>query len=187
MPGAGLRSELHRAYSSTTPSGWYGQNNHASTCAPLREQPGKVGVHFAHVLDAEESASHPGLVRDNCDGKPRSVESRDGLRRAVEQLDPFNRADIPMILDDRAIAIQQDAGTTIVRVCSLRFPPQLLHLGISTRATVGRTPVRCAPMSAQRSPVSLGDWLPREDEPSAVTAGADRRNDTSLGATTSAS
>ena len=70
---------------------------------------GDVGVHPRDVLEAVEAPRDPRLVRHHGDRQAGLVEPGDRLRRPGNELDPVNRADIPVVNDDRAVTIEEDS------------------------------------------------------------------------------
>src|SRR5439155_1531183 len=50
------------------------------------------------------------LVRDHRDGNTSPIEPGYRLRRAVDELNAVYRADVSVINDDRAVAIEKDPG-----------------------------------------------------------------------------
>jgi len=67
-------------------------------------------VHLNHVVDAVHPARDAGLIGDHSDGDAGTIERADCFRCPVDEVDPVDRADVAVIDDDRAVAVQEDAG-----------------------------------------------------------------------------
>ena len=67
-----------------------------------------VLVHPGHVVDPVQPSRDPRLVRHHRDGNTGPVEAGDRLRCALDEFDPVDRADVSMVDDDRAVAIEKD-------------------------------------------------------------------------------
>ena len=110
MPGIGFRSTLVRANSATVPSGWYGTVEEPVDVGPvLSEQAGDVAVHVFDIADVVEPSGDPGLVGHDRHRHLGPVQPGDGLRGAVDELDPVDGSDIAVIDDDRPVSVEQDA------------------------------------------------------------------------------
>jgi len=77
--------------------------------APSRHLLDHVLVHLVNVLDAEIASRDAGLVRHHRHRQPGSIQRGDRLDRAVQELDSVYRADVPVVGDDRSVAIKQNA------------------------------------------------------------------------------
>ena len=73
-------------------------------------------MHGADVRDLVVPARHPCLVGRHRDRYVGGVQPGDRLGGTVEQDHAVDGSDVPQVLDDRAVAIQQDAGTTLLLV-----------------------------------------------------------------------
>ena len=71
-----------------------------------------VLVHPGDIIDAVESPRDPGLVRHHGNRDAGPVEPGDGLGRTLDELHAVNRADVAMVNDDRAVAIEKDPGSS---------------------------------------------------------------------------
>src|SRR5689334_5968541 len=69
-----------------------------------------VLVDEVDVLDAVVPASDSGLVADDSDGDPGTVQRCDRVDRPVEELHPIHGTDVPVIGDDRPVAVEKNAG-----------------------------------------------------------------------------
>ncbi len=79
----------------------------------LREVPGDVLMDLRDIIDPVHPPGPSRLVRHHGHGNARPVKARDCLSRSVDELNPVDRADVAVIHDDGAIAIEKDAGTRV--------------------------------------------------------------------------
>ena len=63
-----------------------------------------------HVLELIDPAGHSGLVGHHGDGDACGVEPRDGLDRAVDELDVLDSSDVAVIDVDGAVTVQQNVA-----------------------------------------------------------------------------
>src|SRR5262249_24212776 len=83
---------------------------HVDVRAVLGQMVRDVPAHRLGVVDAVQAPGYAGLVGDHRHRDPGPVEPGDGGGRAVDELDSVNGADVAVVDDDGAVAVEQDAG-----------------------------------------------------------------------------
>lgn len=79
----------------------------------LLEQFPEAGLYGPILRLPEVASPDPGLIRHHDDGKPCFIQPGDRVCRAREELDAGRVSEISPILDDRAIAIEEDRRATL--------------------------------------------------------------------------
>jgi hypothetical protein len=75
----------------------------------LRKAFRDVLMHSRDIVDSIQAARDPGLVRHDSNRDTGPIELGYRLRRPVDELDAVDGADVAVVNDDRAIAIEKDS------------------------------------------------------------------------------
>ncbi len=69
-----------------------------------------VLVNLHHIFDAVHPPRDTGLICDHRDRDPGPVEAPDRFRGSLNEVDAVDGADVSVISDDSAVAIEKDSG-----------------------------------------------------------------------------
>ncbi len=92
-----------------------------------------VLVHPGHVIDSVQPSRDSRLVRYDRDGDTGPVEAGDRFRCALDEFDSVDRADVSMVNDDRAVAIEEDSPHSRHHVTS----PNSITRGVFRPVSIG--------------------------------------------------